>query len=279
MSWARVLVLRSIIPTARAVAAASSSSARRSWAQIRMAPSGRAQLVRDHGDELVLRAVGRLRVQPRLLLAPGGLFAHAGQLQVGGDARDQVARREGLAQVLVGPHLAFALLVRAAAIMIIGTRLVRGSDAQRAGQGRGRPPPRASASTGSGRARSPAPRPAPPRSTAASADPAGLHQPVQVAAQVGVVGHHEDPPRRGSPRRGAGGAACAMRSGGRCEVPKRDARPAPSTGHRAAPSTTRVPPWAAATCCAMATPPPSSSKRGAQHVEHGRALRLPHTAP
>ena len=226
MSWARVLVLRSIIPTARAVAAASSSSARRSWAQMRMAPERRAQLVRDHGDELVLGAVRRLRVQARLLLPPRGLVAHPRQLQVGRHPRDEVARRERLGHVLVGPTSSFALLLRGRD-HDHGHALGAGVEAQRAGQREA--VPRARVRVDEDEVRRLLARGG---QRGAEVDgrlrrPARLDQRLQVPAQVGILRHHEhSPPGAG----GRGPAAAAPRA--RCA---RGAGAPSRTGSRPAP--------------------------------------------
>ena len=193
MSWASVFVLRSIIPTARAVVGRVELLGAQQLRPDEDRAQRRAQLVRDHGDELVLGAVRRLRIEARLLLAAGGLLAHAGQLEMRRDARDQVPGRERLSDVFVGTDRAFSPLP-----------LARGGEhdhrdalgplvaAQRPREGEtvsgvrvgvdedevGHPLSRGGERGGEvdGRLRR----------------PSALHEPAQIAAQVGILGDDED---------------------------------------------------------------------------------------
>ena len=102
MSWASVFVLRSIMPDR--------ARHRRRVERVRLqelrpdqdGAERRAQLVRDHGDELVLGAVGRLRLRARGRLRAQGLVARPGPPRLRVDAGGQLARGNRLEQVLVG---------------------------------------------------------------------------------------------------------------------------------------------------------------------------------
>ena len=127
MSWARVFVLRSIIPTARDVAAPSSSSVRRSWAQMRIAPSG----VRSSWEIMAMNSsLARLAASAsRRAFCSRRVASSRTRASSRWDAIRETRSRDanGLARYSSGPASSSPSCAAEAETMSSGTRLVRGS--------------------------------------------------------------------------------------------------------------------------------------------------------